>query len=184
VNDSVDAIHGELDGMKTFVRNGQEAVTAIKQDAEAVKSLPIVRSYVEDSVATLVRPDCEKDRVIYGPEVLFEPNSSVLSAVGKEKLNECAAWLNGQHQKKSEVVIAAFADPKSADQTAPGAKTLTKKQAEAIVEYFKEHGVHKMGYITRRNVTPVGLGFDPSPVAEKETLPPSRIEVILFWPKG
>jgi len=43
VNESVDAIHGELDGVKTFARSGQEAVTAIKQDAEAVKALPIVQ---------------------------------------------------------------------------------------------------------------------------------------------
>jgi phospholipid/cholesterol/gamma-HCH transport system substrate-binding protein len=184
VNESVDAIHGELDGVKTFARNGQEAVTAIKQDAEAVKALPIVRSYVEDSVALLVRPDCEKDRVVYSPEFLFEPNTSVLTAEGRERLNQCAMWLYGQHQKKSEVVVAAFADPKSPDLTGPSAKALTKKQADTITEFFKERGVHKMGYVTRRSVTPVGLGFDPTPVVEKEPLPPSRIEVILFVPKA
>ncbi|HEX3149191.1 MAG TPA: MlaD family protein [Gemmataceae bacterium] len=183
VNDSVDAIHGELDGMKTFVRNGQEAVTAIKQDAEAVKALPIVRNYVEDHAAILVRPDCEKDRVIYTPEMLFETNTSVLTAEGRARLDECAAWLNGQHQKKSEVVVASFIDPKSPDLTGAGAKTLSKKQAETIAEYFKERGVHKMGYVTRRKVTPVGSGFDPSPVVEKEQFP-TRIEVILFVPRS
>jgi phospholipid/cholesterol/gamma-HCH transport system substrate-binding protein len=184
VNESVDAVRGELEGMKTFVRSGQEAVTAIKQDAEAVKSLPIVRSYVEDTVSILVRPDCDKDRVVYTPEMFFEPNSSVLTAAGKDRLNECAAWLNGQQQKKSEVVVAAFADPKSPDLTSASAKALTKKQAEAIAEYFKERGVHKMGYITRRKVTPVGHGFDPTPVVEKDPLPASRIEVILFVPRS
>jgi ABC-type transporter Mla subunit MlaD len=44
VNDGVDAVRGELDGVKTFARTGQEAATAIRQDAEAVKALPIVRS--------------------------------------------------------------------------------------------------------------------------------------------
>jgi outer membrane protein OmpA-like peptidoglycan-associated protein len=183
VNESVDAVRNELDGVKTFVRSGQEAVTAIKQDAEAIKSMPIVRSYVEDHVATLVRPDSEKDRVVYGPEQLFQTGTSVLTEEGKARLNECAAWLNAQHQKNSEVVIAAFADPGSPDLTAPAARLLTKKQAETIVEYFKERGVHKMGYVTRRKVTPVGHGFDPSPVVEKDPLPANRIEVILFWPR-
>lgn len=183
VNDSVEAVHGELEGLRTFVRTGQEAVTAIKQDAEAVKSLPIIRSYVEDTTALLVRPDCVKDRVIYVPELLFEPNTSILTAEGRQRLNECAAWLNGQHQKDSEVVVAAFADPASTDQTAPGARELTKKQAQAVADHFKEHGVHKMGYITRRKVVPVGLGKDPSPAAEKDPIPAARVEIILFFPR-
>jgi len=183
VDESVAAIHGELDGLKTFVRNGQEAVTAIKQDAEAIKAMPIVRSYVEDSVSALVRPDCAKDRVIYLPDDFFEPGTSVLHESGKAKLNECAGWLNGQHQNKSEVVVASFADPKATDQTAASARTLTKKQAETISEYFKDRGVHKMGYVTRRKITPVGHGIDPSPVVEKEPLPAARVEVILFIPR-
>jgi phospholipid/cholesterol/gamma-HCH transport system substrate-binding protein len=183
VDESVQAVRNELDGMKTFVRSGQEAVTAIKQDAEAIKSMPIVRSYVEDPVSVLVRPECEKDRVVYGPEHLFQTGTSILTEEGKARLNECAAWLNGQRHKNSEVVVTAFANPKSPDLTAPGARALTKKQAETIAEYFKERGVHKMGYVTRRKVTPVGHGFDPSPVVEKDPLPASRIEVVLFRPR-
>ncbi len=183
VGASVHAVHSELESLKTFVRNGQEAVTAIKQDAEAIKSMPIVRSYVEDPVSALVRPDCTRDRVVYLPEDFFEPGTSILTDSGKARLNECAAWLNGQQQKDSEVVVASFADPKSKDLTAASARTLTKKQAEAIAEYFRGRGVHKMGYITRRKVTPVGQGFDLSPVVEKEPLPAARVEVILFVPR-
>ena len=172
-----------MDGLKTFVRTGQEAVTAIKQDAEAVKSLPIIRNYVEDHVSALVRPDCERDRVVYMPEDLFEPNTSILTDSGRARLNEVGAWLNAQHQKHSDVVVVAFGDPKSPDQTAASSRTLTKKQAEAISEYLKERGVHKMGYVTRRKITPIGLGFDPSPVVEKDPLPASRIEIILFVPR-
>jgi phospholipid/cholesterol/gamma-HCH transport system substrate-binding protein len=183
VDEGVEAVRLELEGMKTFVRNGQEAVTAIKQDAEAVKAMPIVRSYVEDHVATLVRPGSDRDRVVYVPDALFEPGTSILTDSGKARLNECASWLNGQHQKNSEVVVASFADAKSPDLTGASARTLTKKQAEAIAEYLKERGVHKMGYVTRRKVTPVGHGFDPSPVVEKEVLPTTRVEVILFIPR-
>lgn len=184
VNESVEAVRGELEGLKTFVRSGQEAVTAIKQDAEAVKAMPIVRSYVEDPVSALVRPDCTKDRVVYVPDALFEPGTSVLTADGKGRLDECAAWLNGHKEKNSEVVAAAFADPKATDLTAPAARALTKKQAEVVTEYFKDHGVHKMGWTTRRKVTPVGHGMDPSPVVEKEPLPAGRVEVILFVPRS
>lgn len=183
VGESVDAVRNELEGLKTFVRSGQEAVTAIKQDAEAIKAMPIVRSYVDDPVSALVRPDCEKDRVVYSPDDFFEPGTSVLTESGKAKLSECAAWLNGQQQKKSEVVVASFADPKNKDLTAASARTLTKKQAETIVEFFKDQGVHKMGYVTRRKVTAVGQGFDPSPVVEKDPLPVARVEVILFVPR-
>jgi phospholipid/cholesterol/gamma-HCH transport system substrate-binding protein len=183
VDEGVDAVRRELDGMKTFARNGQEAVTAIRQDAEAVKAMPIVRSYVEDHVATLVRPGSERDRVVYIPDALFEPGTSILTDSGRARLNECAAWLNGQRQKNSEVVVAAFADPKSPDQTSASARALTKKQAEAVGEYLKERGVHKMGYVTRRKITPVGLGMDPTPVVEKEALPTTRVEVLLFIPR-
>jgi len=183
VDEGVEAVRRELDGMKTFARNGQEAVTAIKQDAEAVKAMPIVRSYVEDHVATLVRPGSDRDRVVYVPDSLFEPGTSILTESGKARLNECASWLNGQHQKNSEVVVASFADARSADLTGASARTLTKKQAESIAEYLKERGVHKMGYVTRRKITPVGHGFDPSPVVEKEVLPTTRVEVILFIPR-
>jgi phospholipid/cholesterol/gamma-HCH transport system substrate-binding protein len=183
VNEGVDAVRNELDGLKTFVRNGQEAVTAIRQDAEAVKSMPIIRSYVEDHVSALVRPDCERDRVVFLPGDFFEPNSSILTDSGRARLNECGGWLNGLHPKHSEVVVASFADPKSPDLTGPGARALTKKQAEVIAEYLKERGVHKMGYVTRRKITPIGQGFDPSPVVEKDPLPATRIEIILFIPR-
>jgi outer membrane protein OmpA-like peptidoglycan-associated protein len=183
VNESVEAVRGELEGIKTFARNGQEAAAAIKQDAEAVKAMPIVRNYVEDNVSTLVRPSCDRERVVYTSDEFFEPGTAILTDTGRARLNECAAWLNWQHQKNSEVVVASFADPKSAGLTAPGARVLTKKQAEAVAEYLKDRGVHKMGYITRRKITPVGHGFDPSPVVEKDPLPTTRIEVILFIPR-
>lgn len=183
VDDSVASMKTEVEGMKTFVRSGQEAVTAIKQDAEAVKAMPIVRSYVEDPVSDLVRPDFDKDRVLYSPDALFEPGTSFLTDDGRRYLDESAEWLKGQRTKGTEIVVAVFADPKSPDLTAASGRELTKKQAEAIVAHFRDRGVHKMGYVARREVKAVGLGFDPSPVAEKDPLSPSRVEVILFVPR-
>lgn len=183
VDNSVDAIHGELGELKTLVRTGKEAASAIKQDAEAIKSLPIVRSYVEDHTAILVRPDFDKDRVVYGPEHFFESNTSFLTDEGRARLDECAAWLNGQRIKGSEVVIAALVDPKSTDHTGESARALSKKQAETIAEYLKSKEVNKLSYFGRRNVTPIGLGQNPSPVMEKDPISSTRIEVILFVPR-
>ena len=183
VDAGVDAIHGELGEIKGLVRTGKDAATAIKQDAEAIKSLPIIRAYVEDHAAALVRPAHDKDRVVYRPEELFEPGTSILTEPGKGRLNECAGWLRGQKPKGSEIVVAALADPRATDQTSASASTLTKKQAETVAEYFKGQGVHKMGWVARRDVKAIGLGQDPSPVVEKEPLPAERIEIILFVPR-
>lgn len=183
VDAGVDAIHDELGELKGLVRTGKDAAAAIKQDADAIKALPIIRNYVEDHVAALVRPESDKDRVVYRPEDLFEPGTSILHEPGKNRLNECSDWLRGQQPKGSDVVVAAFTDPRATDQTPASASALTKKQAETIVEYFRNRGVHKMGYITRRKLTSVGHGQDPSPVVEKDPLPAERIEVILFVPR-
>ena len=184
IDKSVDAVNGEVAGLKTFVRSGQEAVTSIKQDADAIKAMPIVRSYVEDPVSILVRPECDRDRVVWPVSDLFEPNTSSLTPEGRAKLDESAGWLRGQTQKNSEIVVAVFEDEHSKDVTAAGAKALTKKQAETVVEHFRIAGVHKMGTFSRRKVTAVGQGFDPSPVVDKEKLVPARVEVILFVPRS
>ena len=44
--------------------------------------------------------------------------------------------------------MAAFADPKSPDLTGPAAKAPDQEAGEVIAEYFRERGVHKMGYVT------------------------------------
>jgi len=185
IDKSVDAVNGEVAGLKTFVRSGQEAVTAIKQDADAIKAMPIVRSYIEDPVSILMRPDSDRDRVVYPTTDLFEYGTSTLTPDGREKLDETAGWLRGQKPKNSDIVVAAFEDEKSKDVTAAGAKELTKKRAETVVEHLRNGGVHKMGTFTSsRKVTALGQGFDPSPVVEKENLVPARLEVILFVPRS
>lgn len=180
LNQKADKAEGDL---QNFVRTGQEAVQAIRQDAEAIRSMPIVRNYVDDPVAGLVKPSFRKERGVYEIDSLFEKHTAVLTAGGRAKLDEIASWLNENKIKDSEVVVACFADPKDKGQTPAAAKTLTKKQAEVIVEYLRDKGIHKMGWVTRRKISPFGLGIDPSPVVEKEPLPAARLEVILFVPQ-
>ena len=47
-----------------------------------------------------------------------------------------------------------------------------------------QHAVQKMGWFSSRKVAALGLGTSPPPLAEKEALPPARVEVLVFVPQG
>jgi phospholipid/cholesterol/gamma-HCH transport system substrate-binding protein len=166
-----------------LLKQSQVTMTSIQQDADAIKRLPVVRSYVEDPQALLVRPDCERNRRWFAEAELFEPGRAVLTADGRRRLSELAPWLVGLKHKGSEVVVVAFAD---ANTTEPAvARTLTRQQSEAVCAYLKEHhAIQKMGWFSSRKVTALGHGTNPPPLAEKEDLPGARIEVLVFVPQG
>jgi hypothetical protein len=91
--------------------------------------------------------------------------------------------LNEQKDAGSEVVVAAFADPK---QPADFAQTLTEKQSQVVVDYLRnQHRVQRTGFWwwSNRNVKALGLGANPSPMPESEALPSARIEVLVFVPE-
>jgi outer membrane protein OmpA-like peptidoglycan-associated protein len=159
----------------TSIQDMRRMVASVKQNADAIKSLPVVRSYVVDAQKELVRPDCKRTRKWYAEHQLFEPGRAVLTSAGREKLDEAAAWLNEQKDAGSEVVVAAFADPK---QPADFAQTLTEKQSQVVVDYLRnQHRVQRTGFWwwSNRNVKALGLGANPSPMPESEALPSARI---------
>jgi phospholipid/cholesterol/gamma-HCH transport system substrate-binding protein len=166
-----------------LLQQSKDTMTTFQQDAEAVKKLPLVGKYVENPVALLDRPNSERNRKCFAEQELFEPGRAVLTAGGKQKLDELAPWLEGMKHKGSEVVVVSYADPKT---TAPqAAKTLTVQQSEAVCEYLtKQHAIQKIGWFTSRKVTPLGLGVNPPPTPERAPLPPARIEVIVFVPQA
>jgi phospholipid/cholesterol/gamma-HCH transport system substrate-binding protein len=158
-------------------------VTSVKQNADAIKSLPIVRNYVVDAHKELIRPDCKRYHKWLPPEKLFERDKAVLTAAGRKQLDELAKWVNGHKEKGSEVVIAACADPKM---NADFAQTLTQKQSEVVREYLtSKHRIHRMGFWwwSNRSVKAVGCGTHPPPVPETAQLPPARLEVVVFVPQ-
>lgn len=177
---AIGSVQEELDGVKEFVRNGNEAIVAIKQDADAVKGLPIIRSYVEDPVGLLVRPTAERQREVFQDTDLFETGRAVLTPTGKAKLSSVVRWLNENKGSNTEVVVAAFADPKNRELTSSGARKLTEKQAEAVAEFLKENNVARLSWLSSRKVAPLGFGQGASPVVEKEALPAGRVEIVLF----
>jgi hypothetical protein len=158
------------------------AVTALKQNADAIKGMPLVRNYVKDPFKELVRPDCERNRHWYSEADLFEPGRAVLTGAGRKRLDDLVPWLEGLKHRGSEVLVASFAAPNLDSDLA---QALTQKQSEAVCDYLKDnHGVQKMGWFARRKVTALGCGTDSDPLHESKDLPVPRIEVLVFVPQG
>jgi phospholipid/cholesterol/gamma-HCH transport system substrate-binding protein len=159
----------------------RKMVASVKQNSDAVKALPIVRSYVVDAHRELVRPECRRSRRWFREQDLFEPGRAVLTAAGKARLDTAAAWLNEQNDSNSEIVVAAFADPKLPPDYA---QTLTEKQSQAVVEYLRgQHRVHRLSFWSSRSVKGVGVGVHPPDMPDTEALPSARVELLVFVPE-
>lgn len=165
-----------------LLQQGRKTLTSLQQNSDAIKGMPLVRSYVTDSFKELVRPDCERHRRAFAEADLFEPGHATLTAQGRRRLDDLAPWLEGLKHKGSEVVVATYAHPSL---EAELGRTLTMKQSEAVCEYLTStHGAQKLGWFSRRRVLPLGLGVEPPPVVEKEKLPLPRVEVVVFVPQN
>ena len=176
-------VEGEVTKVERFVADGRETLRSVRQGTDAMQRLPIVRSYVEDAAAILVRPAHQREALTYNTADLFEPGTAVLTDAGREHLTGAADWLKRVESDDAEVVVVALCDPGDKAQTAASAGELTRKQAEVVVEFLKDAKVHKIGLIARRTMTAIGLGFGPSPVVEPGPLPPSYLQVLLFTPR-
>jgi hypothetical protein len=165
-----------------MLRQGRGTLNSLQQNSDAMKSMPVVRGYVKDPLKELVRPDCERNRRWFHEADLFEPGHAVLTAAGRQRLDELVPWLDGLKHAGSEVVIAAYAHPAL---DADLARALTEKQSAAASEYLiGHHAVQKMGWFSRRKVVALGCGTEPPPQADKEPLPVPRLEVLVFVPQG
>jgi phospholipid/cholesterol/gamma-HCH transport system substrate-binding protein len=166
----------------SLLQQSSDAMRSIQQDADAIKRLPLVRGYVEDATSLLVRPNCERNRQVFAEAELFEPGRAVLTSPGKQRLDDLAPWLSGLKHKGSEVVVVAYADPQT--ERGPHVQALTRQQSDAVCAYLKDqHAVQKMGWFSSRKVTSLGMGTNPPPAPEKERLPASRVEVVVFVPQ-
>jgi hypothetical protein len=182
-NSAVGRVEGEVENVQKFVTDGRDTLRSVKQGTDAMARLPIVRSYVEDAAAILVRPTCRREEASYNTADLFEPGTAILTDTGRNHLMFVVDWLKAPHPDNADVVVAAVCDSNDRNQTSASAAELTKKQSEAVIEFLKAHRVHKIGWVARRKMTPIGLGFGPSPVVEKTPMPPSHVQVLLFTPQ-
>ena len=179
---AVGTVEGEMDNLRELVTDGRATLKSVKQGSDALGKMPLVRDYVIDATATLVRPTMTRRRWTYPTKNLFEPGSATLTHGGQVKLNDLANALKGNKVAGSDVVVAAYYDASDKSRTQAAALELTKKQAEVVVAHLKNCDVHKLGVISRRKITPLGMGVSLSP-ADPEPNAPSHVEVLLFVPK-
>jgi len=190
------AIHDVRGGEGTLAKKSNDAyaeamaslqdvrrmVNSVKQNSDAIKALPVVRSYVVDNNKELIRPDCNRYRLWYAEKDLFEPGKAVLTEIGKTRLDEAAVWLNQHNDNGSEILVASFAEP---SQQADFAQAVTLKQSEVAVEYLRSKKVHHTGWWwwSTRPIRGIGCGNNPSPIPETEKVPAARMELLVFVPQ-
>ena len=79
---------------------------------------------------------------------LFEPDKPAeLIHAGHVHMNGIIGQIKSK-DKNAEVVVVAFCDPADKSQTPGSAMELTKKQAQAVVDYLKGWDAHKAGTFT------------------------------------
>ena len=181
---AVDKVEGQVENVEKFVQDGRDTLRSVKQGTDAVQRMPLIRGYVEDSAALLVRPTSRREARPFHAVHLFEPGTAILHDVGREHLTNVAGWLKEGHSDKAELVVVAQCDANDKSQTSASAAELTKKQGEVVIEFLKGQKVHKIGWWTRRPMTPVGLGLGPSPVVEPTPHPLPHVQILLFTPEG
>lgn len=177
---AVGAVEAKVADVDKFVQDGRDALRSVRQGTDAVQKMPLIRGYVTDAAALLVRPDLKRDAMTFNVKDMFQPGTALLTDSGKFHLTNAAAWLK-ESSDKSELVVVGFCTPTEKGQTAASAAELTKKQAEVALEHIKSSRSHRTGWFSSRKVTPLGLGFGPSPVAGDVT-DMSYLQVVLFSP--
>jgi phospholipid/cholesterol/gamma-HCH transport system substrate-binding protein len=161
---------------------GERAIVALDDNLSALKGMRPIKGYFEergfeDIDKVLYRPDATREGRSYATADLFEPGTAILTAEGREKLDEFARWFKSDHRPNSaEVVVAAYADPHD-DETK--ARILTNQQARAVRSYLEtQHELFKLPWFRTRKSAAVGFGTErPRTSASPEPgAPPRRIE--------
>lgn len=168
---------------------GERTLHDLEENLAALKrTWPLSRYFNErsffDRDRVLFHPNAERDSRTLRESDLFEPGRAVLTAPGRTRLDEAAAWFKTVRRPNSEVVIAAFTDD---DRDNELARILTQEQANAVRNYLvTEHAIQSQGWFRQRKVAAVGFGNQvPASSADfAANLPPRRVEIILFTPQG
>jgi phospholipid/cholesterol/gamma-HCH transport system substrate-binding protein len=168
---------------------GVRALGALEENLEALKETWPLSRYFErrsylDRERVLFQPGSARRSRSLGADDLFEPGRSVLTPLGKTRLDEIARWCIASSHPSSEVVIAAYTD---LDQNEDLAEILTQEQAETVRKYLTEkHAIQSAGWFRTRKVAAVGLGthvprlLDPAAGAARTR----GVEIIVFTPQA
>lgn len=165
------------------LKDVRKMVDSVKQNADAIKSLPVIRNYVVDLDKELIRPHCKRWRWWLQEDAIFEPGTTAITPYGRQKIREAGEWLNTIKYTGTEIVVAVYAGP---GHSAEVAGILSQKQAESIVEHLRDlHRVHRTGFWwwNTRAVKALGCGQRPAAVPDSPPLPSPRIEFLAFAPR-
>jgi phospholipid/cholesterol/gamma-HCH transport system substrate-binding protein len=169
---------------------GGKAIANLDENLMALKSTwPISRYFTrrgfDDRDRILYQPGAVRESRILNESDLFDPGRAVLTADGRRRLDEYAAWFKqGRRSSATELVIAAFTDgPLDEDL----AQILTQDQADAVRHHLtSRHGLDSAGWFRSRKVAAVGFGTQvprtPGGPASAQQ-PSRRVELILFTPQ-
>ena len=96
------------------LRQTQATMQSLEKSGDAVRKLPLVRTYARDVIPLLVRPDCQRAQTVFAEKDLFEPGRSTLTAPGRQRLDGLVPWLKGNLQAGAhDPAVVAAADPKT-----------------------------------------------------------------------
>jgi phospholipid/cholesterol/gamma-HCH transport system substrate-binding protein len=173
-----------LEQTRKLMEKSQATADSMRQDADAIKRLPIIRSYADNPAELLVRPTQQRHRTTIAAAALFEPGKAILTESGRAKLDELGPWFESLKIKGSDVVVAAYTDSQTATNSL-AAQTLTQKQSEVVCEYLKEHQkIQKLGMLRWRDVKALGLGHDAPLMPPDPGAPNARVEINVFVPQS
>lgn len=174
---------GELvEDTDRLIRRGSDTMESMQQIAEGVKDMWGIRSYVKDPQKLLYPPGCECKPWWFAEGDLFEPGSDRLTSQGRQRLGDLLRDVSGltRHQGSS-VTVVAYARPAG---DAGRSRRLTQNQSEVVTSFLKSQGaIHKDYGIWSHDITPLGMGEERPPVAEKEKIPPAGVGVLVFVPQ-
>ncbi len=172
------------DSIVLLANQTQQTMQTFQQDADAIKRVPIIGGYIEDPMQLIVRSNAEMKRKTINCSALFESGNAILTAEGKKVLDKVPAWIS-TFPKESDIVIAALNSAVSSEKDALKL-LLSRQQAETVTDYLKNnHSIHKIGWFSRRKITPLGLGDKNFPGIEPSTeSESSRIELLVYINRG
>jgi phospholipid/cholesterol/gamma-HCH transport system substrate-binding protein len=176
------------DNLVDLAHRGERSLTALDENLTALKETWPLSRYFDrraylDRERVLFQPGAQRHSRAFRTDDLFEPGRSILTPVGRLRLDEIGRWCKTASRPASEVVIAAFTDD---GRDLDLAEVLTQEQAESVRRYLVDkHSIQSAGWFKSRKVAAVGFGthiprtLDPSP----SNAPSRRIEIILFTPQ-
>ena len=171
-----------LESMNAAAENISTAAKSFAQTSDAIRKMPVVRSYDEDAETLLVRPECKRTRISLAEKDLFEPRTAILTPAGEKLLDSHAKELKKDLEPKgAELVVVACADPKTAS-TPANARTLTQKQSQVVLEYLKDrHAVQHPARGPGRGAMCGPRVWASIPIPARTTIPACRRAAWTYW---